>query len=113
MRRMMFRYESDLPRGLAASIDNQMKFDQWVGSQGLRQRDSRIVVTNGPHKNATRTDGYQITGDVACPTNHQLAAFYRNDWRWGFRRNTRDIAIDELIQHQITDTKNGLFGERG
>ena len=109
---MVFRDKADLARGLTAPIDDQMKFDQRMGAQRLGQGGTRLVVPNSTHKNAARPERDQIAGDVTCAADHQFGTFDRNHRRGRFGRNAGDVAINELIQHQIADAKDRLLRER-
>ena len=55
----------------------------------------------------------QIAGDVTRAADHQFGTFDRNYRRRRFGRNAGDLAIDELIQHQIANAKDRLLRERG
>ena len=55
----------------------------------------------------------QIAGDVTRAADHQFGTFDRNYRRRRFGRNAGDLAIDELIQHQIANAKDRLLRKRG
>ena len=112
MRRVMLRYEADFTRRLAGTVDNQMKFNEWMRGERFGQNAACVVIADGTDKDAARTKGYEVSRDVARPADHHFRPFDRNHGGGRFRRNPRDLAIDKLIQHEIADAEHGLFGER-
>ena len=94
-----------------SSVDHQMEFDQRVIAERLGQGTPGIIITDGTDEYATRAERHQIAGNVACAADHRFHAFDGNDRRRRLWRNTGDLAIDKLIQHQISDAEHGLVCE--
>jgi hypothetical protein len=110
---VVFRHEADFACGHARRVDHQMEFDQRMGGQRLAQRAAGIVVADHADKNAARAERDQIARHVAGTADHYFGALDRDHRRRRFRRNARDLAIDELVQHQIADAEHGLPGQVG
>src|SRR5215813_9779082 len=110
---MMFRDKANLTCSLARSIDDEMKLDEWVACQGLRQGIAGVVVANRPDKDAARTEPYKVARDVARAANHDFRSLDRDHRRRRLRRNAGNLAVNELVQHQVADAENGLLGQGG
>src|SRR5689334_6703977 len=113
MRGMMLRYKANFASGLTRPVNDQVKFDERMVVKCLRQSTASVVITNDADENATHAKRNKIARDVAGPTDHQLSAFNGDDWRRRLGRDTRNFAVDKLVQHQIADAKHGLLGQGG
>src|SRR5580658_6018083 len=70
-----------------------------------------VVVTNETYKDALCAKRRDIAGDVAgAPDLHRIVFDFQN-WSRRFGRNACDIAIDEIVEHNVADTKNGLLAD--
>ncbi len=107
----MLGHEAHLARGLARRIDDQFEFDVGMGLERGGERAAGLVVADHADEDAAGAERHQIARDIAGAADHQLAALDRDHRRRRLRRDARDVAIDELVQHQIADAEHGLAGE--
>ena len=113
VRRMVLGDEAHLACCLPRGIEHQARIDQRIGGERLRERAARVVLADDPDENAVRPERGQIARDIAGAADHQFAALAGDHRRRRLRRNARDLAIDEFVQHQIADAEHGLGGKIG
>jgi hypothetical protein len=75
------------------------------------ERMSCLVIANDSHKNAACAKTRNITRHITCTPDHELALRYRQHRRRRFRRNSRNIAVDEIVEHQVSDAEHSLLRE--
>ena len=92
------------PRG----VGNQHTLDSSFPRQRGFQRRARIVLTDHPDKNAARAKRGDVARDVAGAADVDFAASHSKHRRGRFRRNPRDLAVDEFVEHEIADAKHRL-----
>ena len=110
MGRMVLGDEADLARGHARAIDDQMGFDQRLGAELRRERAPGIVVAHHADEDAAGAERGNVARHVAGAAHDQLAPGHRQDRCRRFGRDARDLAIDEVVEHQISDAEHGLLG---
>ena len=108
----MFGNEAHLSRRRPRRIGNQHALDSGFLRQRGFQRRAGIVLTDQPDKNAARAERGDVARDVAGAADIGFAAPHGNDRRGRFRRNPRDLAIDEFVEHEIADAEHRLAGNR-
>ena len=67
---------------------------------------SCLVIANYSHKNAACAKTRDISRHITCTPDHELALRYRQHRRRRFGRNSSNIPIDEIIEHQIADYRD-------
>src|SRR5690348_11747663 len=112
MRGVMLRNKPNFTGCLARSVNDQIEFNERMIAERLGQGAASLVVTDGPHENATHAKRYKITRDVTGAADHQLGAFDGDDRRRRLRRYARNLAVNKLVQHQIANAEHGLLGQR-
>ncbi len=75
--------------------------------------DAGVVVADHADEDAAGAERDQVARHIAGAADHQFAALDRDHRRRRLRRDARDLAIDELVQHQVADAEHGLTAERG
>jgi len=103
--------EADLARRRACGIDHQMRLDQRLGGECPHYLRARVILADDPDEGAMHAERGEIAGDVAAAADHQLAARHRQDRCRRLGRDARDLAVDEVVKHQIADAKNRRFLE--
>src|SRR5277367_1245767 len=107
---MMLGDEAHLARGMASGFDDEMRLDRAIEpGEGLAQRPARFILTDQADEDATPPERHDVAGDIAGTADFDFAARYREHRRRRLRRNTRDFAIDKIIQHEVADAENGLL----
>ena len=61
-------------------------------------------------EDAVRAERGDAARDIAGAADNGLAALDRDDRRRRFRRNPRDVAVDEIVEHQVADAEHRLAG---
>src|ERR1043165_2413187 len=79
----------------------------------LGERTSGLVIAHHADENAARTERNQVARDIAGAADHRLRALAGDYRRRRLRRDARDIAVDELVEHQVADAEHGLRSEIG
>ena len=108
----MLRNKPHFARGRPRSIDDQMRLDQSLGFEFGGERTPGIVVADDADEDATRAQRGDIAGYVARATHHQFALRDAENGRRRFGRNAHDLAIDEIIEHQVADADDGLVANK-
>ena len=110
---MMLGHETHLARGMPPGIDHQIGNDQIVNlAERIGQRAAGFIVADQADENAARAERCDIARDIAGAADLDLAARDREHRRRRFRRNARDFAIDEIVEHEIADAENGLLRQK-
>src|SRR6516162_498510 len=111
MGRIVFGYEADLARRRARGIDDQMRLDPALESAERRpQRLAGCVVAAYTDEDAARAKTGGIARDIAGAADHLFLAGdcdYRCGRFWG---NARHFAVNEIVEHEVPDAKDGLLG---
>ena len=113
---MMLGYVTDLARGRARPIGNQMGFDQGFRAQPRGEHVAGVVLADHTDKNAAGAERGDVARHVAGAAGDEVAPGHRQDRSRRFRRDARHLAIDELVEHQVSHAEQGLPGheiERG
>ena len=111
---IVLRHEAQLAHGRAARIDDEIRFDQTgVAGKGCAQRLTRLVLSNHPEKETARAEACDITGDIARAADQLFLPLDREHRHRRFRRDARDLAIDEVVEHPVADAEHGLLGNAG
>ena len=103
--------EAQLSRRRAAGIGNQHGLDPAFLGQLATKFRARLVFADQAHKNAARAERGDVARDIAGAADIGLAALDGDDRRGRFRRNPRDLAVDEFIQHEVADAQHRLSGD--
>ena len=109
---MMFRYESDLAGRTPRLVDDEIRLDQtFVLCEGVGQRESGLVVADEADEDAARAERRDVARHIAGAADLDLAVRDREHRGRRLRRNARDLAIDEVVEHEIADAEDGLLGD--
>ena len=58
-----------------------------------------------------RAERRDIARHIAGAADLDFAARHREHRRRRLRRDARDLAIDEIVEHEIADAEHGLLGD--
>src|SRR6266849_3292504 len=108
---MMLGDEADLARRHPRAIDDQMRFDQRLGAERGGERAAGIVVADHADENAAGAERGDVAGHVAGAADDQLATADRDHRRRRFGRDARHLAVDVVVEHQVSDADHGLLGD--
>ena len=111
MRGVMLRHEPHLARGRARSVNDKRGRDAGLGGERRLQRAAGIVLADQADKDAMRAEARDIARDIAGAADHHLAALDCDHRRRRLRRDAGDLAIDEVVQHQVADAQDGDAGQ--
>ena len=70
------------------------------------------IIADETDENTPRAKRRDVARDIARAADIEFAAPCRDHRRRRFRRDARDFAIDEFVQHQIADAQHGLADNR-
>src|SRR5437764_149430 len=107
----MFADEAHLSRRRTCTIDDQGGFYELLGLQPCNDIAPRIVIPDQPDKDAARAERSDVARHVAGPADRDFVALDRQHRCRRLGRNTTDLAIDEVVEHQITDAEDGLLAD--
>jgi hypothetical protein len=110
MGRMMLGNEANLARGRTRRIDDEMRFDQRLGGERAHQRAASVILTDNTEENAARTERRNVARHVAGATDGKIVAGHRENRSRRLGRDARNLAVDEVVEHQISNADNGLLG---
>ena len=111
MGRVVFGDETDLARGLPRVIDHEFGDDQSELGERVMQNLAGLVVTDQADENTLCAERCDIAGDVAGAADLDAVVFDLQNRCRRFRRNARNVAINEIVEHDVADTKNGLVAD--
>jgi len=100
--------ETHLPRGRPCRVSDQHTLDQAFSCERVPERLACLVLADQTDKNATCAKARNVASHVPGATDIGLGALYGDHRRRRFRRNARDLAIDELVEHQVADAQHRL-----
>ncbi len=96
-----------------AGIDHQIGHDQTVKfAERVGQRQAGLIVADQSDEYAARSERRDVARDVAGAADLDLAARDHQHRRRRLRRNARDFAIDEIVEHQIADADHRLLRQK-
>jgi hypothetical protein len=85
-------------------IDHQVGFDRGiVFDERSSQHFAGFIFTNEPNKNAAGAQRRDSTRDVARASQQPLFASDGHHQCRRLRRHPRHLAVDEMVQHKVTD----------
>ena len=90
-----------------ASITRSNSMSGCDSSESASARPASSSPTT-PTKMQARAERDQVARHVAGAADHQVGALDRDHRGRRLRRDARDVAIDELVEHQIADAEHGL-----
>ena len=110
VRRMVLGHETHFARGVPSCLAHEMGNDRpFELGKGIVQCPRGVVLADQAYKNAPRPKRSDVARDIAGAADLDLATHNREHRRRRLRRNARDFAIDEIVEHQIADAENGLL----
>ncbi len=113
MRRMVLGDEAHLACRVPAGLDDEMRNDRAVElGEGIGQGPRCLVLAGETDEDATCAEARDIARDIAGAPDLDFAALNREHRRRRFRRDARNLAIDEIVEHQIADAEHGLPGDK-
>ena len=71
-----------------------------------------VVMANGAEKFRRHVERGQVARDVGRAAGHEAFALEIHDRHRRFRRNARDAAPDELVQHHVAEDEHAGFWRR-
>ena len=110
----MLRDEAQLAHRRAVRIDDEVRLDQAGMAGKSRAQDlPRLVIADHSEKDAARAETGNVAGDIAGAADKLFLALDREHGHRRFRRDAGDLAIDEVVEHQVADAEHGLLGHSG
>ena len=107
---MVLGDETDLARGRARRVDNEVGLDQGLGGKSPHQRTARFILADDTDENAAGAEASNVTRHVARAADGEIIACHCQNGSRRFGRNARDLAVDEIVKHQVSDADDGLLG---
>ena len=98
--------EADLARRRPRAVDHQAGLDVGLGGERRAHGARAVVVADHADEQTTRAERGDVARDVAGAADHRLLARHRNHRRWRLGRDARDVAVDELVEHEVADAKH-------
>src|SRR5262245_49934237 len=99
----MLRDESHLARRRTRSIDDQRGFYERLRLQSRDDVASRLVIADHADEDAARSKRSDVARNVAGAADRDFAALDRQHRRGRLRRDAPNLAVDELVEHEIAD----------
>ena len=107
---MMLGNEANLARGRTRRIDDEMGFDQRLGGKRAHQRTAGVILSDDAEEHAVRPERRDVARHVAGSTDGEIVAGDRENRSRRLGRDARDLAVDEVVEHQISNADDGLLG---
>ena len=107
---MMLGDEANLARGRTRRIDDEMGFDQRLGGKRAHERTAGVILSDDAEENAARPERRNVARHVAGPTDGEIVAGDCENRSRRLGRDARDLAVDEVVEHQISNADDGLLG---
>src|SRR5580765_131169 len=104
----MLGYEPNLTGGRPIRIHKQRRLDQFLACKVCPEFLAGGVAADETHENASRPERSDVARNVSCTANVRFTSLDREHRCRRFRRDARDLAIDEFIEHQVADAQYGL-----
>ena len=102
--------ETHLARGLPRLVDDEVGHDGAVEfAERIGQRQSGVVVADQADQDALRAKGRDVARHIAGAADLDLAVAHYEHRRRRLGRDARDIAVDEIVEHEIADAEDGLL----
>src|SRR6185312_16882154 len=79
--------------------------------QSRLQRAARNIVADDANEQTARAQTGDIARDVAGPADNYVLTGDLDDRRRRLRRNARDVAINEIVEHQIANAEDRAFAD--
>ena len=79
-----------------------------LASAALNVRPASSSPTSAD-ENALRPERGDVARDVASAADLDRVVRHLQNRRRRLRRNPRDFAVDEIVEHDVADAKNGLL----
>ena len=111
MRGEMIRNKAHLSGRRPARIHDQPRIDSRLARKFRLQQFACRIRTDHADENAMRAERSDIAPDIARAADIHLAALNGDHRRGRFRRHALDVAIDELVEHEIADAQHGLASD--
>ena len=104
--------EAHLSRGRLLGITNQHAFDETFLRKPRLQFRAGLVLADHPDENTARAERGDVAGHVAGAADVALGALDRDNRRGRFRRNPGHLAVDEFVEHEVSDAEHRLADNR-
>ena len=69
-----------------------------------------FILADDADENAAGAEAGNVARDVARAADGEIIARHRQNRSRRFGRNARDFAVDEIVEHQVSDADDGLLG---
>ena len=107
--RVVLRHVAHLARRLPCPVDHQVGDDRAELGERSAQCAAGLVVADQPDEYALRPERGDVARDVASAADLDRVVRHLQNRRRRLRRNPRDFAVDEIVEHDVADAKNGLL----
>src|SRR5262249_21621666 len=103
-------YEPNLARRRTLCIDDKVRLNQGLSRERAYQRPTGVILSHDTEENTARAKRGDVARHVASAAHRELVAFDRENGSRRLGRDARDLAVDEIVEHQIADAEDGLLG---
>ncbi len=79
--------------------------------QLLAEDRARNIVADDADEQAFRAEACDVPRNVSGAADDDILAAHPDDRRRRLRRNSRDVAIDKVIEHQVADAEDCLLAD--
>ena len=111
MRRMVLGDETHLARRLPARFDHEMRGDRALElGERFAEHDAGPVIADKPDEDTARSERGDVAGHVTGAADLDHAVLDRKNRGRRFGRDAGDLAIDEVVEHDVADAEHGLPG---
>ena len=107
---MMLGDEAHFARRRPRLVDHQFGNDRAELGERLAEREPGLVVADQTDKDAGRAECGDVARHIAGAADLDRIVLDRQHRRRRLGRNARDLAIDEVVEHDVADAQHRLLG---
>ena len=100
------RHETGFQSGRPPAHGDQIGFDIRQLTQQGSQFPALVIITDDADQGRVKAKRGKVARHIPCTARHGCFACAAHDRNRRFRRDARDIAIDEPVQHDVADADN-------
>src|SRR5262249_4439721 len=109
---MMLGYEPNLARRRTPCIDDKMRLNQRLGRERAHQRAAGVIFSHNTEEDTARAKCRDVARNVASAAHREFVALDCENRSRRVGRDARDLAVDEIVEHQIANADDGLLGNQ-
>ena len=108
---MVLGDKPDLARRRPPAVEHDLAFDARLLGEFPHQDPPGLILAEHADQHAAGSERNDVARNVAGAADHDFVPLNRDHRRRRLRRDARDAAVVELIEHEITDAEHRLVGE--